>query len=151
MPLFRRNVRRKCGLLTGVVSERRGKWEIFWIAESTRYEPRQFSAASLTEVADQATTAALVKYMTGSYVPDAELQFAIYPWDYGRDAPMYDISGGPGEFRARDIQGSDREIAAESLEGLVVALSAEPSGSVAMLRWVRPFAALSPVETWRND
>jgi hypothetical protein len=144
MPLFRRNAHSMCGLLTGVVSERRGKWETFWIAESTRYEPRPFIAASLTEAADQATTAALAKYVTGSYHPDAELQLTIYPWDYGKNAPMYDISGGPGEFRARDIQGSDREIAAESLEGLVVALSAEPSGSAAMLRWVRPFDALPP-------
>lgn len=144
MPLFRRNAHSMCGLLTGVVSERRGKWEVFWIAESTRYEPQTFTAAGLTEAADQATTAALAKYVTGSHVPDAELQLAIYPWDYGKNAPMYDISGGPGEFRARDIQGSDREIAAESLEGLVVALCAEPSGSAAMLRWVRPFAVLPP-------
>jgi hypothetical protein len=146
MPLFRRNAHSMCNLLTGVVSERRGKWEVFWIAESTRYEPRGFNAASLTEAADQATAAALAKYLTGSYVPDAELALAIYPWDYGKNAPMYDISGGPGEFRARDIQGSDREIAAESLEGLVAALSAEPSGNAAMLRWVRPFADL-PAES----
>jgi hypothetical protein len=44
----------------------------------------------------------------------ATLQFAIYPWDYALNAPIYDISGTPGQFRARDIQGSDREITAES-------------------------------------
>jgi hypothetical protein len=75
-------------------------------------------------------------------LPDAELQFAIYPWDYGKNASIHDISVLPAQFRARDILGSDREISAESLEGLVAALATEPSGDKAMLRWIRPFAEM---------
>ena len=142
MPRFGRGRSRPAsGLLTGVISAKQDEWEVFWIGEG-RNEPQEFLAPSLTEAADQATTAALAMYVVGPMLPDAELQFAIYPWDYGKNAPMYDISALPGQFRARDIQGSDREITAESLEGLVAALRGEPSGDKAMLRWVRPFAEL---------
>jgi hypothetical protein len=45
-----------------------------------------------TSLAEQATTAALAHFAEGRLIPEAELQFAIYPWDYGemarRDPPL---------------------------------------------------------------
>jgi|ERR1700722_11287827 hypothetical protein len=141
MPLFGRRSRATPGLLTGVISARAAEWEVFFIGDGMK-EPRQFTAASLTAAAEQATAAALASNMARPLF-DAALQFAIYPWDYALNAPIYDISGAPGQFRACDIQGSAREITAESLDGLVEALRTEPAGDRAMLRWERSFSALS--------
>jgi hypothetical protein len=140
MPLFGRRSRATPALLTGVISADDADWAIFFVGDGMK-EPRRFTAASLTEAADQATAAALAMNIARP-LPGAALQFAIYPWDYALNAPIYDISGTLGEFRARDTQGSDREIMAGSLEGLVEALRTEPAGDRAMLRWERPFAAL---------
>jgi hypothetical protein len=140
MPLLGRRSRPTPGLLTGVISAAGAEWEVFFIGDGMK-EPRQFTAATLTEAADQAAAAALAMNMNRPQ-SDAALQFAIYPWDYALNAPIYDLSGVPGQFRASDIQGSAREITAESLEGLVEALRAEPAGDRAMLRWERPFSAL---------
>jgi|SRR5215469_10218083 len=141
MPLFGRKSRSQSRLLTAVISARQRDWEVFWIGDGGK-EPRSFRAAGLTDAADQATEAAVALDAAGPPLLNAELQFVIYPWDYGDNAPIYDISGAQGEFMARDIQGSEREITGSSLEELVAALGGEPAGSQAMLRWVRPFAAL---------
>jgi hypothetical protein len=140
MPRFGRRSHARPALLTGVISADDAEWEVFFVGDRMK-EPARFTAASLTEAADQATAAALAMNMARP-LSGAALQFAIYPWDYALNAPIYDISGTPGQFRARDIQGSDREITAESLEGLVEALRTEPAVDRAMLRWERPFAAL---------
>jgi hypothetical protein len=75
-------------------------------------------------------------------IPGAQLDFAIYPWRYGKNGAIYDISGRPGHFTTRDIMGSNSEVQALSLEGLVEAVSHEPGGDAAMLRWARPSAEL---------
>lgn len=86
---------------------------------------------------------ALALYAGGELVPDAELQFAIYPWDYGKDAPIYDVSLADGEFRAQDLlNDSAPQISAVILEDLVAELGNQPGGNRAMLRWGRPFAGL---------
>ena len=69
--------------------------------------------------------------------PEAELQFAIYPWAYGTMAPMYDITATAGQYQARDIAGNSPDIAAPALEELVEQMAVQPGGSQAMLRWVR--------------
>ncbi len=143
MPLFRRKADPAAArMLTCLVFAKAGSWEVSWMSDSTRKEPPEFEAASLTEAVDQAAAAAQTLWSTLPPIPGAEVDFAIYPWRYGRNGAIYDITGGPGGFTARDIQGSDREVRAASLEGLVEALSREPGGDVAMLRWVRPFAEL---------
>jgi hypothetical protein len=141
MGLLRRRQRFETGSLTCMVSARDDGWQLTWVGEG-RNEPPDFEADTLTEATDQAAAAALALYMVGPRPPGAELDFAIYPWDYGRNAAIYDVSGAPGQFRAKDIQGSDREVEADSLEGLVAAIRAQPGGDVAMLRWLRPFAEL---------
>jgi hypothetical protein len=105
-------------------------------------EPPEFEAASLTEAVDQAATAALALWSARPPIPGAQLDFAIYPWRYGKNGAIYDIGGAGGHFTARDTMGSNSEVQAPSLAGLVEAVSHEPGGDAAMLRWVRPFAEL---------
>jgi hypothetical protein len=69
----------------------------------------------------------------------AELQIAIYPWDYGKTAPMYDITADADRYYAHDIVGDSPDIAAATLEELVEQMAVQPGGSEAMLRWVRRF------------
>ena len=141
MPLCGRKPSRNTWSVACLVSAERDGWQVSWIGEG-KNEPAEFEAASLTEATDQAARAALALYAVGPRPPGADLQFAIYPWDYGRNGAIYDISGSAGKFKARGIVGSEREIAAESLEGLVAALRQEPRGDTAMLQWIRPFAGL---------
>jgi hypothetical protein len=128
-------------LLTAIISERDGIWEIAWVGDGSR-QPRRFEAASLTEATDQATTAALALWASGPQHPDAELQLAIYPWDYGDKAPMYDVTSGVGMFYASDLLGSGQRATAPTLEDLVTLIATQPLGDQAMLRWVRKFADL---------
>jgi hypothetical protein len=144
MPLFGRKTNPDiAGVLTCLVSAEDDAWAVSWMSDNTRKEPPEFEAASLTEAVDQAATAALALWSVRPLVPGALLDFAIYPWRYGKNGAIYDISGRPGDFTARDIQGSNREVRASSLEGLVEAVSQQPGGDVAMLRWDRPFAELA--------
>jgi hypothetical protein len=144
MPLFSRNRHRapETGSITCIVSADEDGWHVSWIGEGSNEPPDFQPSGSLTEVTEQAAKAALALYEVSPKPPGAELQFAIYPWDYGADGAIYDVSGSPGLFKARDIQGSEREVEAESLEGLVEAVRHEPGGDIAMLRWIRPFAEL---------
>jgi hypothetical protein len=142
MPQFRRKtdplVARS---LTCMLTADRGVWAISWLSDDKKKEPPEFEAASLTEAADQAATAALALWSTLPFIPDAELDFAIYPRRRGEIAAIYEISGRPGDFTAREFQGRNREVRASSLDGLVEAVQ-EPGGDMAVLRWVRPFAEL---------
>jgi hypothetical protein len=148
MALFGRRKSARCGLLTAVISagtgDQNGQWDVIWIGDGHGcQEPPELRAASLSGAADQAAASALALYAAGELAPDAELQFAIYPWDYGKDAPIYDITLTGGEFRAEDLlDDSSQPISAPSLEDLIAALGQQPGGGAAMLRWGRPFAEL---------
>jgi hypothetical protein len=143
MPLFRRNSDPDLArTLTCMLTAEDGVWAISWLSDNTKKEPPEFEAASLTEAADQAATAALALWSTLPLIPGAQLDFAIYPRRHAKIGAIYDISGGPGDFTARQFQGSEREVRASSLEGLVEAVSQQPGGDIAVLRWVRPFAEL---------
>ena len=74
---------------------------------------------------------------------DAELQFAIYPCDYGNAALTFDVSGCPGSFTATNMfDDSGPDVSAGTLEELVAEVRRQPDGAAAMLRWPRPFAEL---------
>jgi hypothetical protein len=148
MPLFGRRNRAQCGLLTGILSaspgDRDGEWEVIWVGDGGGCkEPRKFVAASLSEAAGQATTSALALYAVGELAPDAELQFAIYPWDYGKNAPIFDVDGRPGSFTASNLfDEAAAPVLGATLEELVAHVGMQPGGDAAMLRWARPFAGL---------
>jgi hypothetical protein len=145
MPLLGRKRRARNQLLTAVISAGTGfydgEWEVIWVGEGGR-DPRRMVATSLSEAAAWATTAALAHFAEGRLIPEAQLQFAIYPWDYGKMAPMYDISAEAGQFQAHDIVGVSPDIAASTLEELVEQVAVQPGGSEAMLRWIRLFQDL---------
>jgi hypothetical protein len=140
MPLFRS--RPRSALLTGIIAVDQDQWNVIWVGSGIK-EPPKFTAPTLTEAARQATTAAVTMQAGSRRMPGGELQFAIYPWVYKKDGPMYRVTRGSGQFNARDVQGSGREITAGSLEDLVAALRREPSGDTAMLLWIRQFADLA--------
>jgi hypothetical protein len=143
MPLFRRKTDPLLArTLTCMLTAADGVWAISWLSDNIKKEPPEFEAASLTEAVEQASTAALALWSTQPLIPDAQLDFAIYPRRGGKIDAIYEISGGPGDFTAREFQGSNREVRAPSLDGLVEAVSREPGGDAAVLRWVRPFAEL---------
>jgi len=147
VPLFGRMNRTRNRLLTAIISAGTGRhhgyWEVIWIGQgNSRKEPRRVVTTSLSEAAGEATTAAREYFAEGRLIPEAELQFAIYPWDYGEMAPMYDITAEDGQYRAHDIVADSPDIAAPTLEELVEQMAVQPSGSAAMLRWVRRFEDL---------
>lgn len=145
MPIFGRRIRARDGLLTGIISagtgHHEGEWEVIWVGEGGK-EPQRMVANGLSEACEWAMTAALAHFAEGRLLPEAELQFAIYPWDYGRMAPMYDITAEADQYSAHDIVGDSPDIAAPTLEELVEQMAAQPRGSEAMLRWVRRFQDL---------
>jgi hypothetical protein len=145
MPIFGQKKRAQSGLLTAIISagtgHHEGEWEIIWVGEGGR-EPQRMVAASLSEACESAATAALAHFAADRLLPEAELQIAMYPWDYGKKAPMYDITAEADRYRAHDIVGGSPDIAAPTLEGLVEQMAMQPGGSEAMLRWVRRFEDL---------
>jgi hypothetical protein len=146
MPIFRRGIRARIGLLTAIISagsgQHEGEWEVIWIGERGARDPQRMVATSLSEACAWAVTAALAHFAAGYVLPEAELQFAIYPWDYGKMAPMYDITAEADQYRAHDIVSDSPDIAAPTLEELVEQMAVQPRGSEAMLRWVRRFQDL---------
>ena len=150
MPLLGRKRRDRGQLLTAVISAgagfRDGEWEVIWVGEGGK-EPSRMVATSLSEAAVWATTAALALFAEGRLISEAQLQFAIYPWDYGTMAAMYDITAEVGQFQAHDIVGNGPDIAARTLEELVEQMAAQPGGRKAMLRWIRRFQDLPAAVT----
>ncbi|MEV0717023.1 hypothetical protein [Asanoa sp. NPDC050611] len=135
-------------LITGVAGvDEDGGWTAFFISGGGP-EPVNVRGGTLTEVVDVAADAVAGLYAVHPPVEGAELQLAIYPWDY-HGGPIFEVAGQPGSFSARDIQGTDLAVHGATLEELVTAverLPASPAGN-AMLLWIRPVAALpAPVQ-----
>lgn len=144
MPLFGRRMRARCSLLTGIISAGATGWDVTWVGDGGGCkEPPRLVAASLTDATGQSTVSALALYAAGELAPEAELQFAIYPWDYGKNAPIFDVDGSPGSFTASNLfDAAAAEVRGATLEELVAQVGRQPGGDAAMLRWARPFAGL---------
>jgi hypothetical protein len=134
---------RTTDLITGIVGpeKKTGGWSI--IFESDGLTPADVRAWTLTDVTDLAAAAVASLYAKHPPVEGAELQLAIFPWDYD-DGPIFDVEGQPGSYVARDIQGSDLRVEGWTLEDLVTAIERIPERvrGDAMLRWIRPVASL---------
>jgi hypothetical protein len=100
-----------------------GGWLVSWVSDGG--QPPRTAAGSLTRAAGQAATAVAALYAGHPPVPGAELQLAIFPWEY-QDGPIFDITGHPGAFSARGIQGSDRSVTGATLEDIVEAARRMP-------------------------
>jgi hypothetical protein len=108
--------RQPAALITGVIgpAEKNGGWSVSWAGDGA-WPP----------------------------IPGAELQLAIYPWNY-RGGPMFDIDGHPGSFTAHDIQGSDLTVYGATLEDLASAVEHMPDipADDSMFRWIRQITSL---------
>jgi hypothetical protein len=98
-------------------------------------------ASTLTELVEQASAAVTDLYARYPPVAGAELQFAIYPWDYHR-GPMFAVEKHDQLFIARDELGGGHELQANSL-GDLITTAEHDYGADSMLHWVRPIAALA--------
>lgn len=133
---------RPADLITGVAGrEKDGGWSVFFISDGL--EPAKVRAWTLTEVIESSAAAVASLYAEHPTVDGAELQLAIYPWDY-RDGPIFDIAGQQGSFRAQDIQGSELAVRGATLEDLVTAVDRMPGvpPNNSMFRWIRSIASL---------
>jgi hypothetical protein len=130
-------------LLTALVGpdSKRGGWDVAWDSEGV--VPARVRAETLTEVVEMAAAAAAELYARYPPNPHAELQLAIFPWQYP-GGPMYDISNGRDGFLGHDLQDEAADIAGATLEDLVAAAEHTPEAGVdhCMFRWVRPVASL---------
>jgi hypothetical protein len=129
-------------LITAAVGhDNGGGWMVTWAGDGLW--PPRVAAATLTETADQTEAAVAALYAEYPPVPDAELQFVFYPWDY-KSGPIFDITGNPGDFTARDTKDGDRSVSGATLEDLVEAVRQRadvPDGD-SMFRWIRKVASL---------
>jgi hypothetical protein len=128
-------------LITGVVSSRADSWQVIWAGDGA--QPASLRAPSLSDAAEQASAVVAELYASLPPNPAAELQLAIYPWEY-RDGPIFDVSGSPGGFAARDLENSFPAVHGAALEDLVAAVEPMPGAGPGhcMFRWIRPVSAL---------
>jgi hypothetical protein len=143
MPVFGRNRRSSADpRMIAKVEEQDECWRVAWLGHGEN-KPPDYEAASLTEVTDLATARALAVYAAaGRRPPDAVLTFAIYPRGHGASVVFYEISGSPGQFKARYIEDGTRQVQAPNLDELVAAVRQQAGVDYAMLGWVRPMAEL---------
>ncbi len=121
-------------LLTGLVGpDKEGGWSVSWVGDGVW--PKDVRAWTLTQAVDDAVTAVTDLYASFPPVNEAELQFAIYPWNYN-GGPIFEITKQGSEFAAHDTMGSNRTVRAASLEGLIEAIAPQANDN-AMLRWIR--------------
>ena len=126
-------------LLTGLVGpDKNGGWSVSWVGDGV--SPNEVRAWTLTQVVDDATAAVVDIYARFPPIETAELQFAIYPWNYD-GGPIFEITKRGSEFTAHDTMGSDRTIRAASLEGLVEAIAPDADDNT-MLQWIRAVSQL---------
>jgi len=143
-PWLRRLLAGKSGwpdkLLTAVVGlDKGGGWSVIWVGDGKW--PKEMQAWTLTDLVEQASTAVADMYAQFPPVNGAELQFAIYPWDYDH-GPIFGIEKQGSLFIARDELGGGHELQAISLERLISA--AEPRfRDDSMFRWSRPIELLA--------
>lgn len=129
-------------LVTCVVSKSQdGMWE----TEFVDYDAADnFTDPSLGNLTDKVSAAVAKHYRDSTAAETAELQYAIYPGEQGKDIiAILRITKSAEGFMARDIQGSDLTISGTSLEELVSkAMSHFSDPSQVMLQWILPIREL---------
>ena len=126
-------------LLTGIIRPGSPGWLVSWVTHGR--SPRRLRAATLTSAIEQASEQAAKLYRHRPTMSDTELLLAIFPGPY-KGGPIFEISGEPGHFTARDTRGS-RTVHCATLEDLAAARAEAMTGGQCMLVWKRPLAELS--------
>jgi hypothetical protein len=132
-------------LLTAIVGlDQDLGWSVTFASDGV--EPGDLWAASLTEAIDQSKRAVVDLYGRFSPVPGAEVQFAIYPWEYDA-GPIYEISMRGDQLVATDSTGeSSRVFQASTFEHLVAAMTPYANDDT-MLTWIWPVPAAAAIST----
>jgi hypothetical protein len=105
--------------------------------------PPEFKGRSLTAVTDRAAAQVTAMYSGKPQGADAELQFAIYPWEGNPGNVILDITTSTNGLVARDIQGTEIAVEGASLEELVQkGETMLPNPKEAMFRWIRRVSEL---------
>ncbi len=111
-------------------------WDVSWASDGR--VPEDFKDHSLTTATDRAAAHVAAMYLGKPQAADAELQFAIYPWEGNPGKVILDITIDANSLLARDIQGTDITFQGASLEELVQkGETMVPNPSAAMFRWIR--------------
>ena len=129
-------------LITCIVGRDGSRWDVTWASDGKT--PRDSSADSLAAAIEGASSQTAALYANQPLAAEAELQFAIYPWDGNPGDVILDITRDGRELKASDIQGSGVTFDAPSFDELVA--SAEryvPDTSKAMFRWIRRVSDLT--------
>jgi hypothetical protein len=126
------------GLITGLAGPRKNGWSVTWVGAGR--VPAPVHAPSLSLAATVAAGAVASLFAHGTTGAATEFQLAIYPWPY-HGGPVFDITGAPGGFTARNGATS---VPGATLEDLLTAAQRMPAGHGAMFRWTRPVSALPP-------
>lgn len=142
MSWFKRAFRGRLPDLVTCVIERGGEsWDASWASDGR--VPENFKAHSLTGATGRAATQAAAMYSGKPEAANAELQFAIYPWEGNPGKVILDITADANDLVARDIQGTEITIRGASLEELVQkGETMVPNPSEAMFRWIRRVSEL---------
>jgi hypothetical protein len=123
-------------LVTCVVELEDESWNVSWASDGR--VPGDFGEKSLTAATDRAAAQVAEMYSGKPQAANAELQFAIYPWDGNPGNVILDITTDSDGLVARDIQGTEITVHGVSLEELVQkAETMVPDPKEAMLRWIR--------------
>lgn len=132
---------RLANLVTCVAERNRGSWDISWASDGR--VPEAYTDHSLTAAADRASGCVAEMYSGKPQAADAELQFAIYPWEGNPGKVILDIATEANGLVARDIQGTEITIQGASLEELVQkGETVLPNPREAMFRWIRRVSEL---------
>jgi hypothetical protein len=127
---------RLSNLVTCVVERDGDFWSVSWASDGR--VPPDFKDHSLTAVTDRAASQVAAMYSGKPQAADAELQFAIYPWEGNPGKVILDITATANGLVARDIQGTELAVEGASLEELVQkGETMLPNPKEAMFRWIR--------------
>ena len=108
---------RLSNLVTCVVEGEGESWSVSWASDGR--VPRDFNDHSLTAATDRAAAQVSAMCSGKPQAADAELQFAIYPWEGNPGKVILDITATANGLVARDIQGTEIAVEGASLEELV--------------------------------
>jgi hypothetical protein len=132
---------RLSNLVTCVVEREGESWRVSWASDGR--VPPEVKGHSLTAVTDRAAAQVTAMYSGKPQGADAELQFAIYPWEGNPGNVILDITTSTNGLVARDIQGTEIAVEGASLEELVQkGETMLPNPKEAMFRWIRRVSEL---------
>ena len=128
-------------LVTCIVEPDGPRWTLTWVSDGKT--PRDSSAESVAAAIESGSSEIAALYASHKEALEAELQFAIYPWQGNAGEVILDITRDGTELVATDIQGSGITFRAPAVDGLIEGAERYvPDTTKEMLRWIRRVSEL---------